>query len=95
MIDFTLYISLAEAAIKEIFNGRGYYFTDLEIFQPVLIGETESKTLQIVMQVETEKTLSFKVYSRNDAAWTLNTATKIHLEEYQDNTLSLNNHAVV
>ena len=84
LVNFVVYLEMVVAAVKEVFGKLSYHFEDVSVSQALIIPETETRTVQLILSPESEDKVSFQVFSlptEDDmTAWILHASGKICFE---------------
>ncbi len=85
LVNFVLYLEMVVAAVKEVFGKLSYHFEDVSVAQALIMPESETRTVQLILSPEIEGKVSFKIFSLpNDddmTAWILHASGKICFDD--------------
>ncbi|NES02153.1 MAG: acyltransferase domain-containing protein [Okeania sp. SIO2F4] len=84
LVNFVVYLEMVVGALKEVFGKLSYHFEDVSVSQALIMPESETRTVQLILSPESEGKISFKIFSlpteENMTAWILHASGKICFE---------------
>ncbi|MGD1807094.1 beta-ketoacyl synthase N-terminal-like domain-containing protein [Dapis sp. BLCC M126] len=63
LVNFVVYLEMVVGAVKEVFGKLSYHFEDVSVSQALIMPESATRTVQLILNPENENKVSFKIFS--------------------------------